>query len=271
MSGRIHNSERLEQLWADRAVFGLNSEEDREREALESAGGDRGMADEFELAAAAVALVQARRRAEPLPTALRAKLEGGGRAWLAARAAQPVPAPEPRLRALPPLAPPAPSRSVALPWLAAAAAAVLAIAGWWPRQDGTEPTKVVVAPKAAELRASLLAAGGLRVEAQGTDLAKDAGGDVVWDNQAQAGWMRLVDLPVNDPTVQQYQLWIFDETQEHPIDGGVFNVSAAGELLVPIDAKLKVGKPTLFAITVEKPGGVVVSDRQRIAWVAKPG
>lgn len=270
MSGRIHNSERLEELWADRAVFGLNSEEDREREALEAAGGERGQADEFELAAAAVALVQARRRGEPLPAALRAKLEGGGRAWLAARAPAATPSPKPRLQALPPVQAERARPSV-LPWLAAAAAAVLAIAGWWPRTQPTEPTPVVVAPKAAELRANLLASGAQRVEAQGTDLAKGAGGDVVWDNQAQAGWMRLVDLPVNDPSVQQYQLWIFDETQEHPIDGGVFNVSAAGELLVPIDAKLKVGKPTLFAITVEKPGGVVVSDRQRIAWVAKPG
>lgn len=271
MSGRIHNSERLEELWADRAVFGLTSEEDREREALEAAGGDRGLADELELAAAAVALVQARRRAEPLPTALRAKLEGGGRAWLAARAVQPAPAPETRLRALPPVRESERTRPSPFPWLVAAAAAVLALAGWWPRPEGTEPTQVVVAPKAAELRAGLLAAGAPRVDAQGTDLAKGAGGDVVWDNRAQAGWMRLIDLPVNDPTVSQYQLWIFDETQEHPVDGGVFNVSATGELLVPIDAKLKVGKPTLFAITVEKPGGVVVSDRQRIAWVAKPG
>lgn len=271
MSERIHNSERLEQLWADHAVFGLNPEEDREREALEATGGDRGMADEFELAAAAVALVQARRRAEPLPAALRAKLEGGGRAWLAARAPQAPTASQPRLRAVPPVAPSAPERSNALPWFAAAAAAVLAIAGWWPRTGPSEPTKVVVAPQPGEQRASLLAAGALRVDAQGTELAKGAGGDVVWDNRAQSGWMRLTNLPVNDPSVSQYQLWIFDETQEHPVDGGVFNVSAAGELLVPIDAKLKVGKPTLFAITVEKPGGVVVSDRQRIAWVAKPG
>jgi anti-sigma-K factor RskA len=268
VSERIHNSERLEELWADGAVFGLNPEERREREALEAEGGGLALADEYELAAAAVALVQAGRRAEPLPAALKAKLEGGGRAWLATRAPQAPQAPEARLRALPPAATERPSP---FPWLVAAAAAVLAIAGWWPRTQPNEPSKVVVAPQPAELRANLLAAGALRVDAQGTELAKGAGGDVVWDNKAQSGWMRLTNLPVNDPNVQQYQLWIFDESQEHPVDGGVFNVSAAGELLVPIDAKLKVGKPTLFAITVEKPGGVVVSDRQRIAWVAKPG
>jgi hypothetical protein len=85
---------------------------------------------------------------------------------------------------------------------------------------------------------------------------------------APTAFIRLVGAPVNDPKVQQYQLWIFDEAQEHPVDGGVFDVNSAGEVLIPIDAKLRVTKPTLFAITLEKPGGVVVSDRQRIAIVA---
>jgi hypothetical protein len=39
---------------------------------------------------------------------------------------------------------------------------------------------------------------------------------------------------------------------------------------VPIRARLPVGKPVLFVITVERPGGVVVSSRERIALVAKP-
>jgi anti-sigma-K factor RskA len=148
---------------------------------------------------------------------------------------------------------------------------VIAVAGWWPRRAEPIEPQVVVAPQARELRERLLAEPAvLRVEAQGTELAKGAGGDVVWLGSAQQGWMRLVGLPVNDPRVEQYQLWIFDAEQQHPVDGGVFNVSASGELLVPIDAKLQVAKPTLFAITIEKPGGVVVSDRQRIAWVAKP-
>jgi anti-sigma-K factor RskA len=65
-------------------------------------------------------------------------------------------------------------------------------------------------------------------------------------------------------------LWIFDpERDEKPIDGGVFDVDKEGEVLIPIHAKLPVGKPTLFAITVEKPGGVVVSDRSRLPLLAK--
>ena len=76
-------------------------------------------------------------------------------------------------------------------------------------------------------------------------------------------------MPVNDPSVSQYQLWIFDEDQEHPVDGGVFDVTTSGEILIPIEAKLVVSKPTLFAVTIEKPGGVVVSNKERIAVVAE--
>ncbi|HRH44728.1 MAG TPA: hypothetical protein PKY82_24030, partial [Pyrinomonadaceae bacterium] len=66
-------------------------------------------------------------------------------------------------------------------------------------------------------------------------------------------------------------LWIFDETQSEktPIDGGVFDIKENGEVLIPIKANLKFKNPKLFAITREKPGGVMVSDRQRIAAIAK--
>lgn len=98
----------------------------------------------------------------------------------------------------------------------------------------------------------------------------DRSGDLVWDNQRQEGYMRLVGLAVNDPAVSQYQLWIFDaeQSEETPIDGGVFDVTDA-ETIVPIDAKLRVQKPLLFAITVEKPGGVPRSKREEIVYIAQ--
>lgn len=274
MTGRIRTDPALVDLWADRAVFGLDPDEERELARLDSAAGgsvDPREAESLELAAASIAFLWASRRIEPLPAALRARLEGGARVYFSTRAPTP-PRPEPR-----PLAPvaaqprPEPSRSTPWAWVAAAAAAAVAVLGWLPREQNAEPALTAAAPAASELRAALLReTDTLRVEASGTDLAKNAGGDVVWQARAQSGWMRLVDLPPNDPQVEQYQLWIFDETQKHPVDGGVFNVTRAGEVLVPIDAKLHVVKPTLFAITIEKPGGVVVSDRERIAWVAKP-
>ena len=55
------------------------------------------------------------------------------------------------------------------------------------------------------------------------------------------------------------------------MDGGVFDVSADGEVIVPIDPKLGVVDPTLFAVTIEKPGGVVVSSRERLPLLASVG
>ena len=98
-----------------------------------------------------------------------------------------------------------------------------------------------------------------------------AEGDVLWDNERQEGYMRIRGLAANDPQSNQYQLWIFDSEQEHPIDGGVFDVPAeVAEIVIPIDAKIRVTKPTVFAITVEKPGGVVVSKQERVPLLAAP-
>jgi hypothetical protein len=96
-------------------------------------------------------------------------------------------------------------------------------------------------------------------------------GDVVWDEASQTGYMRFVNLRHNEPNAEQYQLWIFDaeRDQRFPVDGGVFDVTARdGEQIIRIQAKLRVHVPLLFAVTVEHPGGVVVSDRSRIAAIA---
>ncbi len=87
-------------------------------------------------------------------------------------------------------------------------------------------------------------------------------GDVVWNNEKQEGYLRLAGMPANDPARSQYQLWIVDpERDEQPVDGGVFDIPAgAGEVVVPIRAKLGIVDPQAFAITREQPGGVVVSD-----------
>lgn len=82
--------------------------------------------------------------------------------------------------------------------------------------------------------------------------------------------MTFSGLPVNNPSEEQYQLWIFDAKQDdrYPIDGGVFDVTSP-TVVVPIDAKIRVSDPSMFAITIEKPGGVVVSDRSRLPLLAK--
>jgi hypothetical protein len=100
-------------------------------------------------------------------------------------------------------------------------------------------------------------------------------GEVIWNNQLQQGFMRFKGLAANDPKKEQYQTWIFDGGRpEYPVDGGVFDMATGvrdtnGDLIVPISAKLAVFKPTLFAVTIEKPGGVVVSDKGRLVSIAK--
>lgn len=96
-------------------------------------------------------------------------------------------------------------------------------------------------------------------------------GDVVWSDQKQSGYVRLTGLPSNDPSRSTYQLWMFEENQgeKTPIDGGTFDVSANGEVIIPVNARLKAKNPKMFAVTVEKPGGTVVSKREKIAAIAK--
>jgi hypothetical protein len=163
--------------------------------------------------------------------------------------------------------------------VAAAAAAVLAVFAW------TRPPRVVEkvvrvevpvpprVPAPAEARAELLAsapdARTIAWSATGDPAARGAAGDVVWSASRQQGFMRIRGLAANDPTLAQYQLWIFDarRDQAHPVDGGVFDVRD-GEVVVPIRAAVQVFQPTLFAVTVERPGGVVVSKRERIVLAA---
>jgi anti-sigma-K factor RskA len=86
-------------------------------------------------------------------------------------------------------------------------------------------------------------------------------GDVVWSDSEQAGYMRLSGLVANNADSAQYQLWIVDpDRDERPVDGGVFDVPAGvDEVIIPIDSKLDISAPAAFAITLEQPGGVVVS------------
>ena len=124
-------------------------------------------------------------------------------------------------------------------------------------------------------RAHLLAANAHVLQrswrAGGDPAGLQVSGDVVWDPATQTGYMRFVGLRRNEPNAEQYQLWIFDATRDerYPVDGGVFDVSGAREGdVVPIKAKLPIGVPLLFAVTIERRGGVVVSDRERIVAIA---
>ena len=168
-------------------------------------------------------------------------------------------------------------------WLAAAACLVLAIFGWerspppLPPVAVVEPAPVIkpppaqpVPPTPAEERAALLAkTDSLKIPLGATKDPAAAGvtGDVVWDPATQRGFLHFAGLAANDPAIHQYQIWIFDAGRDkrYPVDGGVFDVPAnAGEIVIPIRAALMVRKPAAFAVTLEKPGGVVVSGREHV-------
>jgi len=153
-------------------------------------------------------------------------------------------------------------------WLMAAAAAVA-----WLVVPSPFAARGIVPLAPAELRDSLLVdAQTLRIRwtPTGDPAGVKASGEVVWDAGTQRGVMRFAGLVPNDPKTAQYQLWIVDAERDaqYPVDGGVFDVTSSGEVLIPIVARVPVGRPTLFAVTLERPGGVVVSRRERLVLAA---
>lgn len=166
-----------------------------------------------------------------------------------------------------------------LGWAAAAAACVaLAVNIWFTRIQPTEQVKNPNPKDAPQFLTDkqkhdeLMASAGVVKTNWAAGNVKDINvtGDIVWSDEEQTGYMRFRGLPVNDPTTC-YQLWIFDTTQdkETPIDGGIFEVKSNGEIIVQVDAKLKAERPYMFAITIERHGGVVRSKREKIAALAK--
>jgi len=269
----LGDDERLLQLLADEATEGLMVSDARELESLLERHAEVDP-DELALAAAAADQAFARTTHEQLPAHLRQTVLLSATEHLAqpttASAAPPTPRPRTAAPAAPaPLPGPgsrapagAPSRSASGgAWLVAAAALLIAALGWLRDPSGSTASPDT-SPGSAREQLLASASDVLRVDWSPLEDERFAGvdGDVVWSNAAQEGYMRLSGIPVNDPGEQQYQLWIVDPARDdEPVDGGVFDVGASGELIIPIDAKLRVVEPAAFALTLEKPGGVVVS------------
>ena len=265
----LPSDERLLQLLADRATQGLPPGQALELEGLlgASAALDLAEPEALELAAAELALAL---ELEALG------LDEDAPAWpeLPAGLHEKLLAQAPPLQQTPPLVQaPQPTRQTPAPlprptpsaWWPALLACAACLAVFWltlaelsplgaPPQRRSDP---------AALRAEVLREpGALQVAWSPPTDPRYARveGDVVWSDATQRGVMRLRDLPPNDPAQGQYQLWIVDPSRDSkPVDGGVFDVTRPGEVLIPIDAKLRVRGPQAFALTFEQPGGVVVS------------
>ncbi len=197
-----------------------------------------------------------------MPAGLKERLVSQGEA-LVLRHREPVPAPRLVKTDSPTAAPrqPAARRWSPVNGIGWALAAMLAVAFVVVRN---EPATVAPTTDAAATRASLVngAPDVITLPWAPPTAAgyQNVTGDVVWSQSRQQGYLRLANMPVNDPARTQYQLWIVDpERDKNPVDGGVFNISATGEVIIPIQAKLLIRSPKAFAITAEQPGGVVVS------------
>jgi Anti-sigma-K factor rskA len=257
--------EALVDLLIKQITEGLSPAEQRTLDPLDSAVTGTLMR-ELERAAAAITLADTAPHTEMLPPALRARIEQQAQTVFAddkvakLKAARATPPPE----QLPAWVAPASRRIGVAGWFAAAACFLLAVFGW------LRPLQSHLAPPAARQRAALLARPeSIKVNLAATKDPAAAGvtGDAVWDPVTQRGYLHFVGLPANDPHVRQYQLWIVDggRDRRYPVDGGVFDVPAnSSEVIVPIRAALPVRSAKAFAVTIEKPGGVVVSEQQHV-------
>jgi len=211
---------------------------------------------------------------EPMPKSLRSQIALDAEKYLVAEATSPPVQSEVEATNRDPNESPSvyqESRQVkpreVIAWLSCAAAVLLALGIWNFETSAPAPFSI------AEMRRDLMAQAADLIEVPWSDgkhpFSNSVQGDVVWSNSKQTGFMRFERMPVNEPTREQYQLWIIDPLRdEEPIDGGVFDITANGEVIIPINAKLRVLEPSAFAITIEQPGGVVVSTQERLPLIA---
>jgi hypothetical protein len=304
MSNSVMQNQRLVELLVQRAVDGLNSSERAELKALleEENYVDAGR---FEYTAAALLLAGDMEHSVPeeMPDSLRDRLYAQAEMFeatmappprqrsssssgqpqvisIAGRSRSSAPSPGVSQQQAAPARQSARQPSFSLQskagWFAAAASVLIAVAGWWPRlENGDAPSaEAPIANVLQKEREMLLAQQGVVQRTWQTTqdpAASGVTGDVVWDPKSQNGYVRFRGMQANNANQQQYQLWIFDGTRDerYPVDGGVFNIPAGqSEVIIPIKAKLEIRDPAMFAVTIEKPGGSVVSSRDRIVVLA---
>lgn len=285
--------EALVDLLIKQVTEGLSAAEQRELDVQDSEVASA-LARDFERAAAAVTLAGTP-SGDALPPALAARIEADARAFFASAASASAPTNVVEFKASRDAqaeerhAP----RGASLGWWAAAACLMLAVWGWLRSPPSAPPianVPVVVAPPVvptpkiepkpptpAEAREAMLArSDALKVTIGATKEPAAAGmsADVVWDPATQQGYLHVTGLARNDPKLHQYQLWIFDgqRDQRYPVDGGVFDMPEnSSEVVLPIRAALLVHDAKAFAVTIEKPGGAVVSARDHVVGLGKAG
>lgn len=278
--------ERMLELLADEAVFGLSEEEISELQQLKNQIPEWENDASFELTAAKIGLINLD-ISKSMPENLRTNILADAENFFSADENQTVtnfeqPGRNTDLTEKSGFSPFSSSFWQWLGWAAAATACIALAINLWTTRFYQQPeivknTETIQTPtpqlSVAQKREQLLAnaADVIKTEWKSPTGEDNISGDVVWSNSQQKGFLRFRGMPVNNPNKETYQLWIFDEAQneKYPIDGGVFDVNESGEVIVPIDPAINVKKPTMFAVTAEKPGGVVVSSREKLLAIAK--
>lgn len=258
-------SERLRELLAGRALGDLSRDEEHELQSLLAAHSTVD-ADEFDRVAAALLLTMQPASREELPRHLSERIAAEARRHLPVA---PVTSSSTRQAVTPSVAPSSTfGRRELFAWFAAAACLLLALTLWWGplSESNTSLSPFTLRERLIEDAPDLVR---VKWQAGKTPVDPPVSGDVVWSNARQEGYLHFHGLPKNDATREQYQLWIIDpQRDDEPIDGGVFDISSTGDVVIPISPKLKVLSPKAFAITIEKPGGVVVSTQERLPVLA---
>lgn len=254
--------QRFEELEAGRILGDLDVEEAREfQELSKSLGKDPDFS--LELAAAAIETEFLQSNEESLPAHLQEHLQGGMADFVKPQAdtEKVVAFPERR----------SPLSSPITGWAVAAVLALLLVAVTVFKQpEPAPPAEVVLSPVEARDELVASAADLVQTDFSGTEDYAGMAGAVVWSDSLQEGYMTFSKLAANDPTSKQYQLWIVDPARdEKPVDGGVFDIPAVeGEVVIPIRNPLAVNKPAAFVVTLEQPGGVVVSKQETVVALA---
>ena len=278
--------QRLLELLADRAVSGLDENELMEVERLKKQLPDWDEDVSLELAAAAVGLAHLEIK-DDLPAALRTKIFASADDYF-----KEFEEPFNVVKFTPRVGTAAESirnivETKTSPWQwlgwAFAAAACVALAVILLTRPADKPPEIVKTPDTLptsqtpvsieQEREQFLAAAAdkVTIPLANPKNEKEIVGEMVWSNAKQKGYARFSKLPVNDAAKETYQVWIVDETRDAktPLSGGIFNVAKTGETVVAVNAQLEVKKPKMIAVTVEKPGGVVVSKLEKVVALAK--
>jgi len=264
--------ERLRELLADEILGQLDANDASELDSLRSRASEE-QAAEIDRTFGELLVALMAQSDESMPADAKARLiERGSRGDATGRSAS-------NTEVKPPIQIPAVRSTMGpmgkLGWIAAAAALALAATAWW-----TRPTPIIPPDVPSPITRVATAPNTVRIElAPQGELAESVSeqSELLWNQDLQEGVLRLAGVPANDPTLVQYQLWIFDATRgEFAVDGGVFDLTGQtetdeqGRLLVHFRPKLIVSDPAAFAVTQERPGGVVVTDQSGLILLGTP-